>query len=177
MGQLKRREEKRWEARGSNLAPLFMFLLFRLSLPYVNWASQEGCLLHLRFSLWSSDLPLFYFHRPFPFFVFEPWLVWTPFSYCNYLTIPFKCFLMPCCVCSCSVMSDSLSPMDCRLPVSSVHGIPQARTLEWVAISFSRESSWPRDQTSVSCTGMQKQADSLLSEPPGKQQKPSKHGL
>ena len=34
---------------------------------------------------------------------------------------------------------------------SSVHGIPQARTLEWVAISFSRGSSQPRDRTCVSC--------------------------
>ena len=34
------------------------------------WASQECCLFHLRFSLQSSDLPLFYFHRLFPFFVF-----------------------------------------------------------------------------------------------------------
>ena len=32
-------------------------------------------------------------------------------------------------------------PMDCSLPGSSVHGIPQARTLEWVAISYSRGSS------------------------------------
>ena len=37
--------------------------------------------------------------------------------------------------------------MDCSLPGSSVHGILQARTLEWVAISFSRESSQSRDQT------------------------------
>ena len=36
-------------------------------------------------------------------------------------------------------------PMDCSLPVSSVHGIFQARTLEWVAITFSRRSSQPRD--------------------------------
>ena len=41
--------------------------------------------------------------------------------------------------------------MDCSLPGSSVHGILQARILEWVAISFSRGSSWPRDQTQVSC--------------------------
>ena len=38
---------------------------------------------------------------------------------------------------SCSVMSDSLPPMDCSLLGSSVHGIFQARVLEWVAISFS----------------------------------------
>ena len=32
----------------------------------LNWASQEGCLFYLRFSLQSSDLPLFYFRRLFP---------------------------------------------------------------------------------------------------------------
>ena len=41
-------------------------------------------------------------------------------------------------------------PMDCSLPGSSLHGILQARVLEWVAISFSRGSSRPRDQTQVS---------------------------
>ena len=54
MGQLNRSEEKRQEASSSILAPVFMFLLLPQSLPYVNWASQEGCLLHLGFSLWSS---------------------------------------------------------------------------------------------------------------------------
>ena len=38
-------------------------------------------------------------------------------------------------------------PMDCSLPGSSVHGILQARLLEWVAMPFSKGSSWPRDQT------------------------------
>ena len=42
-------------------------------------------------------------------------------------------------------------PTDCSSPGSSVHGILQARILEWVAISFSRESSRPRDQTCGSC--------------------------
>ena len=36
-------------------------------------------------------------------------------------------------------------------PSSSVHGILQVRRLEWVAISFSRASSWPRDGTHISC--------------------------
>ena len=40
--------------------------------------------------------------------------------------------------------------MDCSLPGSSVHGIFQARVLEWVAIAFSRRSSWSRDWTQVS---------------------------
>ena len=42
--------------------------------------------------------------------------------------------------------------MDCSPPGSSVHGILQARRLEWVAISFSRASSRPRDRTPNSCT-------------------------
>ena len=42
--------------------------------------------------------------------------------------------------------------MDCSPPGSAVHGISQARILEWAAISFSRGSSWSRDQTQVSCT-------------------------
>ena len=42
--------------------------------------------------------------------------------------------------------------MDCNLPGSSVHGILQARTLEWIAITFSRRPFQPRDQTRFSCT-------------------------
>ena len=41
--------------------------------------------------------------------------------------------------------------MDCSLPCSSLRGILQARILEWIAVSFSRGSSQPRDQTQVSC--------------------------
>ena len=43
------------------------------------------------------------------------------------------------------------NPMDCSLPGFSVHGVFQARVLEWVAISFSRGSSCPRDPTQVFC--------------------------
>ena len=45
--------------------------------------------------------------------------------------------------------------MDCSPPGSSVHGISQARILKWVAISFSRGSSWLKNQTRVSCIGRQ----------------------
>ena len=51
---------------------------------------------------------------------------------------------------SCPALCD---PTDCSLLGSSVHGISQARILEWVAISFCRESSQPGDQTRVSCLG------------------------
>ena len=60
-----------------------------------------------------------------------------------------------------SVVFQSLSPaqlcrsMDYSPPSFSVHGISQARILEWVAISFSREFSQLRDWTLVSCIGRQ----------------------
>ena len=50
-----------------------------------------------------------------------------------------------------SVVSDCCNPMDCSPLGSAVHGILQARILEWVAISYSRGSSRPKDQTWVSC--------------------------
>ena len=49
---------------------------------------------------------------------------------------------------SCLTLCD---PMDCSPPGSSVHGILQARILEWIAISSSRESPPTGDQTLVSC--------------------------
>ena len=71
------------------------------------------------------------------------------------------------CVCSVTQSYPTLcDPEDCSLPGSSVHWIFQARMLEWVAISSSRGSSWPRDQTwvsCVSCTG----GGFFTTEPPG----------
>ena len=49
---------------------------------------------------------------------------------------------------SCPTLCD---PMDCSLPCSSIQGIFQARVLEWIAISFSRGPSQPRNWTWVSC--------------------------
>ena len=57
-----------------------------------------------------------------------------------------------CAVLSHSVVSDCLwPPMDCSPPGSSVHGILQARIVEWVAYPFSRASSQPKDWTQVFC--------------------------
>ena len=55
-------------------------------------------------------------------------------------------------------------PMDCNPPGSTVHGISQARLLEWVAISFSRGSSQFRDRTHVSCLA----GGFFTPDPPGK---------
>ena len=75
-----------------------------------------------------------------------------PFSFPNvYCTVTMDLLeirrsmtFVPVCVSS-SVVTDSLRPMDCSLPGSSVYGILQARILVWVAIPFSRGSSQPSD--------------------------------
>ena len=55
-------------------------------------------------------------------------------------------------------------PTDCSPPGSSIHGILQARILEWVAIPFSRGSSRPRNWTCISCIA----GRFFTTEPPGK---------
>ena len=65
----------------------------------------------------------------------------------KYLLMIMHCMLV---TQSCPTLCD---PMDCSLPGSSVHGIVEAIRLEWVAIPFSRRSSWPRD--CVSCISRQ----------------------
>ena len=65
---------------------------------------------------------------------------------------------------SCSAVSDSLRSHGLNLPGSSVHGISQARILEWVAILFPRDLPDP----GIELGSPALQADSLLSEPPGK---------
>ena len=61
-----------------------------------------------------------------------------------------------CCCCLATKSCPAFcNPLDCNPPGSSVHGILQARILEWVAISFSRGSSWPRDGSQVSYIGRQ----------------------
>ena len=61
--------------------------------------------------------------------------------------------------CCCSLVAKSCltlcDPMDYSPPGPSVHGILQARILEWVAMPSSGGSSWPSDQTQVSCFGRQ----------------------
>ena len=60
------------------------------------------------------------------------------------------------CTCACPAARSSptlCNPMDYRPPASSVPVIFQTRILEWVAISYSSRSSWPRDRTWVSCIG------------------------
>ena len=60
-------------------------------------------------------------------------------------------YLITLCLCMCAQSCRTLcNPVDCSLPGFSVHGISQAKTVEWVAISSSRGSSRLSDQTPVS---------------------------
>ena len=67
-------------------------------------------------------------------------------------SLPLSCGFCLLCVCSVAQLCLTIcNPMDCSPPGSSVHGIFPARMLEWIAISCSRGSSWPRDWTHIFC--------------------------
>ena len=76
--------------------------------------------------------------------------VWSP-TYLTYVQTLCVCV----CVCyhfitqSCSILCD---PMDCGSPGFSVHGILQARIIQWIVIRFCKGSSWLKDWTQMSCT-------------------------
>ena len=82
----------------------------------------------------------------------KPWLGGTRRGLWLYSVGPILPYLPPLgCVQLLQLCPTVCDPMDCSLPGSSVHGIFPARILEWVAIPFSKGSSWPRDQTRISC--------------------------
>ena len=83
------------------------------------------------------------------------------FHFCNLRRKATQLFLVPFCTSRLLIRVVELlvrvqlfsDTMDCSLSSSSIYGISQTRILEWVVISFSRVSSWPKDQTWVSCIG------------------------
>ena len=111
-----------------SLRKVFLFLLASL------WNASNGYI--FPFLLWFS---LLFFSL---LFVRPPQTTIFPFLHFFFLEIV---------LITCSVMSDSYNYMDCR-PSDTIHGISQAKVLEWVAIFSSRGSSQPRDGTHVSFT-------------------------
>ena len=81
-----------------------------------------------------------YFHCVISFCVCVTWFVFFFHYHHHGISQVFKVLVAQLCLTFCD-------PMDCSLPGSSVHGILQARIVEWVAISFSKDSSWSRDRT------------------------------
>ena len=89
-------------------------------------------------------------------FVTQEVSIFSKCSVCLFLLSLFSCFYRSIhslwvCMLSRSIVSNSYDLKDCSLSGFSVHEIFQARILEWVTISSSRGSSWPRDRTQVSC--------------------------
>ena len=78
----------------------------------------------------------------------------------SFSSIFFFCFRFLC--------STLCNPLDCSPPGFSFRGISQARILEWIAISYSRGFSRPRDRTRVSCISFIGKVDSLPLWPPWK---------
>ena len=79
-------------------------------------------------------------------------LLYASFLKWRLSTFNVSTFLPDCCL-SWHYVQVFCDPMGCSSPVSSVHGTSQTKILEWVAISFSRGSSRPRDQSCTSCVG------------------------
>ena len=82
-------------------------------------------------------------------------------------TFLFITFLLHACNVT-SVLSALCNPVDCSPPGSSVHGISQARILQWVVISFSRGPSWPSWSNLCLLSLVHWQAGSVALAPPGK---------
>ena len=126
-------------------------LLYVLLLYGQGWrlATRSALVWHQETLLQIPILPLFGY-RNFGnlHFLHLGVLIWLEWSF---LCGAWSTMLMSSC---CLVAQSCLTlwdPMDCGPPGSSVHGILQARILGWVVISFSRGSSWCRDQTCISC--------------------------
>ena len=104
----------------------------------------------------SSWKQIDFFNIYFLFIIIVSFIAFNSYFYIFYLYGPisytwYTPYIEIMHVCSVAQMCPPLCDLvDCSPPGSSVHGITQASVLEWVAISFSRESSVPRDQSQVS---------------------------
>ena len=122
---------------------------------YSHYNQNINAVFYLILELYTYHLQLTSKFFPVPFNFPTVFLGWVKNPLIS--TVPiWHHFALDCVCClitkSCATLCN---PMDCSLPGSSVHGISQARILEWVAISFARGSSWLRDRTCISCTDMQ----------------------
>ena len=107
--------------------------------PLSTGFSRQGC--------WSG-LPF-----PSPVVIQWTWL-YTVLNSDPDLYLENVCHFIYIYICCCLVAKSCLTllhPMGCSLPGLSVHGISQAKIWEWVALSFSRVYSWPRDPMYASC--------------------------
>ena len=127
---------------------LLFLVMYYICLYYICLPSEYQT---FKFDEMAAILPLILLCPPCPADYFD----WWPCSPEPRLSVSFLNLALNVNVCAQQCLT-LRNPMDCSPPGSSVHGISQARILDWVAISFSRGSSWPRDRTCisyVSCIG------------------------
>ena len=113
------------------------------SLFFLHPSTQGGSSTQLTFS--NTVFTEFMF--TFPFYLWQTMLIFFS-SLVGTSRFLLKCML---CVLVAQLCPTLCNPMNCSPPGLSVHGIFQARILEWIAIPFSRGISQPRDRTLVSC--------------------------
>ena len=129
----------------------------------VHGVTESGMTERLSFSTFFSIYIYTHTHiyNSFPAKVITKYWVGFPMLYSR----PFLAIYFICSSESHLVVSNSfVTPTDCSLPGSSIHGISQARIREWVAVPFSRDLPKP----GIKPRSLTLQADSLLSEPPEK---------
>ena len=102
-----------------------------------------SCAFFINAIYWVETFPLYSY---FLSVCYEYLLYFVKYFFCISWDDHMLLILMLWCMCL-----NLRNPMDCSLPGSSLHGILQARILEWVAISVSRRSSQPRVWTWISC--------------------------
>ena len=127
-----------------------MFVLFNTRVKYLQMSKPEKN--NIKFTI-SESIPLT--SQPFIHFFFFP--LAKPHFLCNFISYfliiwdPSSVIPQYVCVQVAQLRQTLWDSMDCSLQSSSVQEISQARILEWVAVSYSRGSFWPRDLAHVSC--------------------------
>ena len=136
-------ERKKYDQCGYSILPVCFLSAFSQN-PLPGWLRSPSFLLAPSVWLWhSSVVQLYSFVTVYMPSWFSPppgWWLSLDMQSSWLCGLQFSCVCVRACVCACALFSVWLftDPMDSSPPSSSVHGILQARILEWVAISFSR---------------------------------------
>ena len=123
-----------WSIQIHSLSKGSFLLLYILWVRNKVWWHISITVIYRVFILTALKIPCLLIHLSLPTYPHNHWFL--IFSMCFTKSLR-----------SCATLGN---PMDCSPPGFSVHGILQARILEWVAMPSSRGSSWPRDWTHVS---------------------------
>ena len=146
--------------------PILMYLLFSLVAPLMTFSSMLKSSRDRKYAWLVLDPKIMHLVPPLVYYLLVLWCIFFSSIYFYWSSVALLCYYSFCCrakwisymytyekvqvlvAWSCPTLCD---PMDHSPPGSSVHGILQARILEWLAILFPKGSSWPRYWNWVSC--------------------------